>query len=45
VTSYRVTLRPAARRSLAKLDPVISKRIIATLDALAENPDHRTSGR
>jgi mRNA interferase RelE/StbE len=38
VTSYRVTLRPADRRRLAKLDPIISKRIVATLDALAENP-------
>jgi mRNA interferase RelE/StbE len=38
VTSYRVTLRPAARRRLAKLDPIISKRIVAALDALAEDP-------
>ena len=38
MTSYRVTLRPAARRSLAKIDPTISKRIIAALDALAEDP-------
>jgi mRNA interferase RelE/StbE len=38
VTSYRVTLRPAARRSLAKIDPTISKRIVAALDALAEDP-------
>ena len=38
MTSYRITLSPAAVRQLRKFDPQVKRRIQAAIELLAENP-------
>lgn len=38
MTAYRLIVSPAATRRLAKLEPVIRRRIATALDALCANP-------
>lgn len=38
-TTWRVLLAPSARKHLARLDPVIRRRIAKAIDALSSDPE------
>jgi len=38
VTTYRIVLASRARKNLARIDPVIRRRIVRAIDALSADP-------